>query len=71
MPQENIIMGRVFGARITKMSEVTEESETVTVQGGIISMDVRERKNGGFIVQCYVTDPQQHPANKAFPKSRE
>ena len=69
VPQENIIMGRVFGARITKMSEVTEESETVTVQGGIISMDVRERKNGGFIVQCYVTDRSNTLPIKLFPKA--
>lgn len=69
VPPENIIMGRVFGVPITKMCDVTEESETVCVQGSIISMDVRERKNGGFIVQCFVTDRSNTLPIKLFPSA--
>jgi DNA polymerase III subunit alpha, Gram-positive type len=69
VPAENIILGRTFFSNITKMSDVTEESETVTVQGGIISMDVRERKNGGFIMQCYVTDRSNTLPIKLFPSA--
>lgn len=68
---ENIIMGRGFAAPVIKMSEVTEESETVTVQGGIISIDVRERKNGGFIVQCFVTDRSNTLPIKLFPSAEK
>ncbi|HZK45525.1 MAG TPA: PolC-type DNA polymerase III [Clostridia bacterium] len=69
VPQESIIMGRVFASTIMKMADVNEECETITVQGGIISIDVRERKNGGFIVQCYVTDKSNTLPVKLFPSA--
>ncbi len=69
VPPENIIMGRVFAVPVTKMCDITEESETVCVQGSIISMDVRERKNGGFIVQCFVTDRSNTLPIKLFPSA--
>lgn len=56
MPRENIVIGHPVAAQMIKMSEVTEESGTVAVQGGIISLNKRETKNGGLIVQFYITD---------------
>ncbi len=71
IPQADIIYGNPVSTKPAPMSEVNEESGTVTVRGEILSIDTRPRKNGGFILQFYLTDKSNTLPVKMFPREEE
>lgn len=71
VPQKDIIIGTPVSTKPCAMAAVDEESGTVTVRGEIISVEVRERKNGGFILLINVTDRSNTLPVKLFPSEKE
>ena len=56
IPKDAVLLGTPTGAKIVPMRDVNEESGTVTVQGEILSMEVKLRKDESFIVSLYFSD---------------
>lgn len=71
VPQKDIIMGTPVSTKPVSMAAVDEESGTVTVRGEIISIENKERKNGGFILLMNVTDRSNTLPVKLFPSEKE
>ncbi len=69
--KKDIIFGRPVSTKPAAMATVSEESGTVTVRGEIISIDARPRKNGGFILNFYITDKSNTLPVKAFLGAQE
>ena len=71
IPKDDIIMGSPNGAKLIRMVEVDEESGTVTVQGGILSMDLKVCRDESLIVTMYLSDKSGTLPLKLFLKKEE
>lgn len=71
IPKDAVLLGTPAGTKLMPMQEVNEESGTVTVQGEILSMDVKLRKDESFIVALYLSDKTGTLPLKLFLRKEE
>ena len=71
VPKDAILLGAPTSTKPAPMQEVNEESGTVTVQGEILSLDVRVRKDESFIVSLYISDKTGTLPLKLFLRKEE
>lgn len=71
IPKDAVLLGTPTGTKLVPMQEVNEESGAVTVQGEILSLDVRTRRDESFIVVLYLSDKTGTLPLKLFLRKEE
>lgn len=67
----SVIFGRNFEGEITKLSDISEDSDRVVVLGKIMMVDERELKSGKFLYILDITDYTDSIKVKIFVKEEE
>ncbi len=71
-PEAKALMGKLIPpGRVIAQSEITEQMGSITIQGAVLSMDERDRREGGWIVTAAISDRTGSTTIKLFIDAKE